>query len=132
MLLQTLIDLINSNGVVVGIATLLLGLLVGYWLRIEGDKRKEFNDVALKIRVVLKRSKAGSGHCSGIEQKDIELFAHLLRWWQRRGFTEAWALYAAECKNCQTQDLVYGSIVYQKTEQLEKLLQDVISFTALR
>lgn len=132
MTLQTFIDLINTNGVVVSLVTFLLGLLLGHWLRIEGDKRKEFNDVALKIRVVLRRSKAGGGHCSGIEQKDIELFSHLLRWWQRRRFTAAWALYEAECKNCQIQDPVYGSTVYQKTERLEKHLQDVISFTALR
>ncbi|MDP2759460.1 MAG: hypothetical protein Q8O64_03510 [Sideroxyarcus sp.] len=133
MTLQTFIDLINANGVVVSLVTFLLGLLLGHWLRIEGDKRKEFNEVALRIRVALKSSLSGDGHChAGVKREDMELFSHLLRWWQRGGFTEAWALYEAECKNCQTQDPVYGSVVYQKTERLEKLLQDVISFTVLR
>ena len=133
MLLQTFIDLINTNGVVVGLITFLLGLLLGHWLRIEGDKRKEFNEVALRIRIALKSSLADNGRCpAGIDPKDMELFSHLLRWWQKSSFIKAWASYEAECKNCQTQDAVYGSVEYQKTERLEKLLQHVICFTALR
>lgn len=133
MPLQTFIDLINTNGVVVSIVTFLLGLLLGHWLRIEGDKRKEFNEVALRIRVALKSSLSGDGHChAGIDPKDMELFSHLLRWWQKSCFTKAWASYEDECKKCQTQDAVYGSVAYQKTERLEKLLQNIIRFTALR
>jgi len=130
---QTFIDLINTNGVVVSLVTFLLGLLLGHWLRIEGDKRKEFNEVALRIRVALKSSLSGEGHChAGVKREDMELFSHLLRWWQRGGFTEVWALYEAECKNCQTQDAVYGTVVYRKSERLEQLLEQVILFTALR
>ncbi|MDP1996586.1 MAG: hypothetical protein Q8J90_05275, partial [Gallionella sp.] len=110
-----------------------LGLLLGHWLRIEGDKRKEFNEVARRTSDALKSSLAGDGHChAGIDPKDIELFSHLLRWWQKSCFTKAWASYEDECKSCQTQDAVYGSVEYQKTERLEKLLQHVICFTALR
>lgn len=131
--MQLIIELINSNGVVFSFVSLLSGLLIGYWLRIEGDKRKEFNDVALKIRDALKSSLSGNGHClSGIDRKDMEFFSHLLRWWQRKRFAMIWASYEAECKAYQTQDMVYGSVVYQKTERLEKLLQQLISFTSLR
>jgi hypothetical protein len=133
MTIQILIDLINTNGAVVSLVTFLLGLLLGHWLRIEGDKRKEFNEAALRIRVALKSSLSGDGHChAGIDPKDMELFSHLLRWWQKNRFKEALAVYEAECKNCQTQDEVYGSVEYQKTERLEMLLQHVICFTALR
>lgn len=133
MTLQTFIDFINTNGVVVSLVTFLLGLLIGHWLRIEGDKRKEFNEVALRIRVALKSSLFGDGHChAGVKREDMELFSHLLRWWQKNGFIKAWASYEDECKNCQIQDPVYGSTVYQKTERLEKLLEQVICFTALR
>lgn len=133
MPLQTFIDLINTNVAVVSLVTFLLGLLLGHWLRIEGDKRKEFNEVALRIRVALKSSLSGDGHChAGIDPKDMELFSHLLRWWQKSCFTKAWASYEDECKNCQTQNAVYGSVEYQKTERLEKLLQRVITFTELR
>jgi len=133
MTFQTFIDLINSNGVVVGFVTLLLGLLIGYWLRIEGDKRKEFNEVALKIRVALKSHLFVNGHCpAGVDRKDMELFFHLLRWWQKSRFTKAWSSYEAECKNCESQEEVYGTIVYQETERVKKLHQHVISFTSLR
>ena len=133
MPLQTFIDLINTNAAVVSLVTLLLGLLLSHWLHIGDDKRKEFNEVALKISIVLKSSLSGDGHChAGVDPKDMELFSHLLRWWQKSCFKKAWASYEDECKNCQTQDAVYGSVEYQKTERLEKLLQQVICFTALR
>ena len=132
-MMQSIIELINSNGVVFSFVSLLSGLLIGYWLRIEGDKRKEFNDVALKIRDALKSSLSGNGHClSGIDRKDMELFSHLLRWWQRSRFAKIWTSYEAECQKCQTQEGTYGSVVYHKTERLENLLRQAISFTSLR
>jgi hypothetical protein len=46
---------INDNAPIFSILTFLIGLLVGNWLSIGRDKRKEFNDIAVPEYIKLKK-----------------------------------------------------------------------------
>ena len=65
-----------------GLLTFLLGLLVGNRMSLWRERRKEFNEVAVRIRVALKsRAKDPQPSFSNnekIDAADTELFLHLL------------------------------------------------------
>lgn len=50
---MTLFNFINTNGAVISLATFLIGLFFGNWQAIGRDKRKEFNEAVLPIRINL-------------------------------------------------------------------------------
>lgn len=45
-----MLDVIKENAVIFGIVNLLVGVILGHWLTIGRDKRKEFNEIAFQVR----------------------------------------------------------------------------------
>jgi hypothetical protein len=54
-MLEETINIINSNGVAFSLVSVFVGLLIGNWLAIGRDKRKEFNNISLDLFTSLSR-----------------------------------------------------------------------------
>ena len=122
------------ESIVVGLLTFFLGLLLGHRMSLWRDRRKEFNEVAAKIRVALKSRRnsprTGFGTAGKIETKDMEVFIHLLGSWKRARFQRAWRLYEEECPRIK-QD-ASGQTFYENPEAIAAAIDRVIPYTVLR
>ena len=121
-----------NTTIYVSLWTFFLGLLLGHRLALWRERRKEFNEVALRIRIALKDHLANMRPGQAIIKKeDMELFSHLLPWWRKRGFVKACASYTDACINAQ-QQTCSGELYYRETQHIVKALNHAISFTSLR
>jgi hypothetical protein len=122
------------ESVAFGLLTFLLGLIVGHRMTLWRERRKEFNEVAARVRVALKSRSQNLrpyfGTAGKIAATDMELFEHLLGRWHRPGFRRAWANYEAACKET-VQDTL-GRSSYPNPEAISAALERVVLFTALR
>ncbi|MBF6022798.1 hypothetical protein [Lysobacter niastensis] len=85
--------------------TFLLGLILGHWLAIGRDKRKEFNDAVAPIRKWLLTEQDGpSPYNKRPSQHEIDLFMHYLWPWQRSAFRKHLGSYRQACEASMTQD----------------------------
>jgi hypothetical protein len=108
-----------------------LGLVLGHRLTLWRDRRKEFNEVALRIRTGMKARLADlRPFHAKLEADDIELFVHLLGWRKRRGFEKAWANYELKCKDLGRTGL--GDVYYKDTDTLADAIRKVLPYTSLR
>ena len=117
-----------------GLLTFLGGLLIGHRMTLSRDRRKEFNEVAARIRVALKSRTQSPrpyfGTSGRIDGTDMELFLHLLSALSRRKFEQAWSRYEAECKNTNTDSL--GGVSYKNPETVVEHLNEALNFASLR
>ncbi len=69
----------------------LLGLLLGHWLALGRDKRREFNEAAAPIRRWAARHVSDPRNHAGEMPTDAEIdaFSQRLGWWNRRKFDRA-------------------------------------------
>ncbi len=98
------------------------------------ERRREFNEVAARIRVALK-SRATDPRpyfstTDHIDGADREVFEHLLGPIKRTRFRRAWAEYEAECKR--TKQDSFGDTFYQNPNAIAVWLNRLIGFTKLR
>ena len=123
-----------SETIYASLFTFFLGLLLGNRLALWRERRKEFNEVAVRIRVALKeRADDPQPYFSTaekIEKADMELFIHLLPIWKRSRFKRVWQVYEAERKFI-TRDEA-GQAYYESPQKVANALQNAISFTVLR
>ena len=114
--------------------TFLLGLLFGHRLSLWREKRKEFNEVAVRILVAIEsRARDPRPYFSTagkIDGRDLAVFENLLHPWSRVSFKASWKKYEEECQNT-TQDIV-GQISYANPSAVSGLLEKVGKFTKLR
>lgn len=123
-----------STSLVVGLLTFLLGLLLGHRMTLWREHRKEFNEVAARIRVALKSRRSEPrpyvGTACKIDAADLERFERLLGGGKRAKFRRAWTNYQAERER--TEQDSYGQAFYQNPEVVAASLDQLIPFTSLR
>ena len=123
-----------SESIVVGLFTFFLGLLLGHRMSLWRERRKEFNEVAVKIRVALKsrrdRPSTRFSKASEIESKDMEVFVHSLSSWKKARFQRTWNAYESECTR--TKQDALGQTSYEDSEAVAAALDRAIPYTTLR
>ena len=83
----------------------LFGLVAGHWLSLGREKRKEFNEVADRLRGQwLEEQMAGDRICASPSSFDLDLFRRLLRPWQRDTLDRALIQYRAAKNHCHQDD----------------------------
>lgn len=115
-----------------GIGGAVVGLLVGNWLAIGRDKRKEFNEAAQPIRAwLLSEVEQPSPYSPPPNVVQIDAFVSYLPFWKRRGFLKAY-----KRQDCARRDAVetdsYGQSSYKDDNHIKKWLNTLLRYTKKR
>lgn len=124
-------DCPSCGAIAASFLTFLLGLFLGHRLSLWRERRKEFNEVAVRIRVVLMAHQADlRPYRKSVDSADLEVFRHLLPARKKLSFARAWTAYeAAEANTVQD---AYGQSSYGNPESVAAALRRLIRFTSLR
>lgn len=116
----------------ISLLTFFLGLLLGNWLAIGRDKRKEFNEANAPIRAWLLKEK-DDPTAYGRSPSDVEFdrFIHLLPAWKRSSFRVHLDKYKESHKRNLVQD-AYGSCTYSDVEEVRRALNNLFIYTRHR
>jgi hypothetical protein len=88
-----------------GLLTFFLGLLLGNWLALGREKRKEFNEAVAPVRSWLLMQRDELSPYNKIPSRDeLDLFVHHLSPWQRSSFRRNLENYRAACQRAMYQD----------------------------
>lgn len=116
----------------ISLLTFLLGLLLGNWLAIGRDKRKEFNEAAAPVLGwLLKAKESPSPYSSWPSSQEIDRFIHYLRPGQRSKFLSRLATYKTLHETMQVQDEL-GSVSYRDVQAIRNELSQLFKFTRPR
>lgn len=114
------------------ILTFLLGLILGHWLAIGRDKRKEFNEAVAPVREWLLRAKDSPSPYTGWpSEQELDRFMHYLRPWNRRSFQKRLSHYRELHHSQQVQDS-YGQASYQNDTEIRHELSELFNYTGRR
>lgn len=109
--------------------TFFLGLILGHWLAIGRDKRKEFNEAVIPVRAWLLREKEAPNPYSRLpSEEELDLFIHYLRPWQRIAFLKHLKSYKELHHSLLVQDS-YGDVSYQSDTAIRQVLNKLFSYT---
>lgn len=112
--------------------TFLLGLLLGNWLAIGRDKRKEFNEAVTPIRGWLLRARdKPSPYDRWPSEQEVDRFIHYLLPWQRSGFKKRLRRYQQLHSTLQIQDSV-GQVFYSENLAIREELNGLFKYTKPR
>jgi hypothetical protein len=104
----------------------LLGALVGHYLSIGRDKRREFNAIADPVRIELRRQ-SRAVHPMNSSSLDFDSIEDQLRWCKRAGFRRAVKKYKAARQQHYLVDSQLGSIDgYTRTDHIEYAIKNLI------
>lgn len=118
--------------ILVSLLTFLLGLILGHWLAIGRDKRKEFNKALEPIRVWLLRAKdSPSPYTEWPSEEELDRFIHYLRPWQRASFQKHLGRYKELHHSQQVQDS-YGQVSYRNDMEIRHELYNLFKYTRRR
>lgn len=109
-----------------------LGLLLGHWLSLGRDRRREFNEEAEKLFPLLdserKRPSAYAKHPTAAE---FQIFRRHLHQWQLHKFDRAVDAYWESKKNCAAQNSL-GEVYYRDAEKISAAAEHLLQFTKRR
>ena len=105
------------------------GFLLGHWLALGRDKRREFNEITKPIRdrIIAVREAPHPLHSELFSAADIDLVNSVLPFWQRKRFTRSCNAYKRE-KNGPVSIGEFGVLYYQDTREMVKQLNRLLSF----
>jgi len=113
--------------------TFLLGLLLGNWLAIGRDKRKEFNDAVAPVRSwLLSERDELSPYNKSPSRNEMDLFVHYLRPWQRSRFRRSLERYRAACQAAMYQDGVGQAFYRTDSPELHQELVRLLKYVDRR
>jgi len=116
----------------VSFLTFLLGLLLGNWLAIGRDKRKEFNEAGSPIRGWLLRAKdSPDPYSRWPTDQEIDRFVHCLMPWQRSRFLAHLETYRSLHQSVQVQDGA-GQVSYSDDTGIRYELGELFRYTRPR
>lgn len=116
----------------VSLLTFLLGLLLGNWLAIGRDKRKEFNEAVAPIRSWLLRAKDSPDPFSRWpSDQEVDRFVHYLAPWRRAKFMAHLERYRFLHQSMQVQNS-FGEISYSDDTEIRHELDCLFKYTRPR
>lgn len=120
---------IQEHASIVSLATFLLGLIIGNYLAIGRDKRKEFNESAKPIRAfLLSEAKEPSPYKKIPTPEEIDMFTNCLPFWKKWLFMGRWNKQAELRVSKQKHDL-YGQVSYCNPEVIQKAVKKCLPYT---
>lgn len=120
------------NPVLISLLTFFLGLLLGHWLAIGRDKRKEFNDANFPIRSWLLEEKDGPAcYSKWPSVVEFDRFMFLLPFWKRWLFKKHLDVYKELHQSNRIQD-GFGSCSYSDDKEIKKVLNKLFGYTSNR
>lgn len=117
----------------VPVVTFLLGLLLGNWLALGRDRRKEFNDAADPVRSYLLLQRAGPsayGKVPGV--LELANVGDRLPRWRRLGWASAWERYQATCQQGLVHEPTYGGAFYPDDSAIVAAIDACLPYVRLR
>lgn len=116
----------------ISVLSFLLGLILGHWLAIGRDKRKEFNEAAAPIRGWLLGAKdSPNPYMQWPSEQELDRFSHYLWPWQRSAFNKRLATYRALHQATQVQDAA-GQVSYGDDAGIRRELNALFKYTSPR
>lgn len=116
----------------VSFLTFLLGLLLGNWLAIGRDKRKEFNEATTPIRGWLLGEKDDPNpYTARPSAQEFDRFIHYLWPWQKARFMQRLARYRSLHDSAKAQDAA-GQVFYGDASEIRHELNVLFKYTAAR
>lgn len=112
--------------------TFFLGLLLGNWLAIGRDKRKEFNEAATPVRgwlLGVRDQPSPYDRCPS--EQEMDRFVHYLFAWQRTRFLKHLKKYRELHHALQVQDSV-GQVFYSSDSEIRDELNELFKYTRPR
>jgi hypothetical protein len=109
------------------------GLILGHWLAIGRDKRKELNEVSEAVYLALEKEKKGHGKPSpligGPLNEDFLRLRRSLPWWSRRGFEKALTRYRASRTGPAQVTNSTGDVSYRDPDQVVIAIDRLLPYT---
>ena len=116
----------------VSLLTFLLGLILGHWLAVGRDKRKEFNEAAAPIRGWLLRAKESPDpYTRWPSEQEFDRFVQCLSPWQRKAFHRHLGSYKELHQSQQLQDSV-GQVTYHSDTEIRRELNELFKYTGFQ
>lgn len=127
--LQDIHDLVKENAELFTALGFFVGLLLGNWLALGRDKRREFNDAALPIREwLLGQIKNQSPIVRSPAEIELDLFTQCLPFWSRRGFRRAYEKQKQEREKAIARDSI-GGVFYSESGPIVEALRRCLPYT---
>jgi len=116
---------------VVSIVTFFLGLLLGHWLALGRDKRKEFNEAAQPVRDwLLRQEDRPSVYAHGPSALEMDTFTSCLKPRTRKRFDAAMATYRTESERSGSN--AFGEWLHEDPEAFRQAVRRLMPFAERR
>lgn len=119
--------------IILNIILFLAGLVLGNWLAIGRDKRKEFNQIADKVYLALKKQKEGikenSAVVSGPKSGDLEKLRRRVSFLKKNSLTESIQKYREVTASDNWEQDGYGQAFYKDSKIVIRSIEDLLHYT---
>lgn len=114
---------------IINVLTFLLGMIVGHWLAVHRDRRREFNEAVQPIRKwLLSETERPSAYNQRPSRIEFDTFMSCLPWWKRRGFRAALERQERARKAVETRDSL-GGVDYGDADAIRAALRVCLRYT---
>jgi hypothetical protein len=119
--------------IAVNIILFIAGLVIGNWLAIGRDKRKEFNEAADEVHLTLIKQKEniknGRAVKRGPEEKDLEKFKRRISFFKKKSFNRSLKKYKDVTSGENWNRDYAGDTSYKDPEKVINAINGLIEFT---